>query len=1144
MHITQLEIDNFKSFGKKTKIPFFEGFTVISGPNGSGKSNIIDSVLFCLGLASSRGLRAEKLTDLINLNSGRNTAEVAIQFSDGSSVRRRIRRTASGYYSYHYLNDRLCKQSDVTEFLARIGIKPEGYNVVMQGDITRIMEMSDLERRKILDEIAGVAEFDAKRDQAISELEVVRERIEREELLLRELTDRLADLERERERAIEYRSLQDQLRHYESCRGAARLREKTQELGTIGALLAEQSKALGEAERWRDTKESELADQRGRLQQIDEQIQEKSGQEYLALLERLEGAKSAIKLGEQTTARLAEEKVRNQEALDRTYLDSKRAEARVKECTEAIRNLGIDRANLAMELATLRAQAEKCAEEMDRSTKEQEDARDQLFRWMEEIEQQKSRRADLLHEQDALIERSRLRTSESERLTARLRQIASEIEEKERQIQEAVRVLAECAAQKERIERDISASERALFGQRASQERLRKEIKAREQDLMRLEAQAQARGEGENRAIEAVLGMEGVHGTIAQLGRAPPEYALALDVAAGGRLSNVVVDDDEVAASAIRFLKESKLGRVTFLPLSKLKAVPLPPLQERGAIDYAVNLLEYDKRYDPAFRLVFGATVVMDTLDHARARIGKYRMVTLEGELLERSGSMSGGYYKQRRGFGVAVDEEMNRLRAALAASSQELLECEQAISRLTAEVEDGRTKRTAVDEQIARHRILEEEYRRIAAALRREEEELGTAIRTLDSERSGGPGRLAEIEGVLEGIGAAIARLTADIDALKAKLDDTHLPELVERLEKLKKSIEEMERRLRNKDSDIADMQRERQYFAKRMEELNADRERLQERNRAIEGEIAAIAAEIASHRSGIRDLEERQRSFSRELDDLRRIRDETLHAIHACEQEIAEQNAAMERTRIQIAALRERERTAEAEAEMLRMQCGEVATDLSLAEITEAIRKTEQAIQAIGAVNMLAVEEYDRISARIDERSEKKEVLSRERTMLMERIEKFERLKFDAFMTAYRAIDANFREIFARLTSGSGHLVLENEEDPFAGGLTFAVQPRDKKVHLLSALSGGEKSLTTLAFIFSIQKYMPAPFYALDEVDMFLDGSNVERIASMLKELSAHAQSVVVSLRKPMIEHAERIVGVTLNPDKSTLVTGIRHG
>ncbi len=188
MHITELEIDNFKSFSKKTKIPFLEGFTVISGPNGSGKSNIIDSILFVPGTVElSRNLRAEKLTDFINHDSGRNTAEVALEFSDGTKIRRRIKRTANGYYSYNYLNERLCKQSDIIDHLSKRGIIPHGYNVVMQGDVTRIMEMSDFERRKIIDEIAGVSEFDAKKQQALAELDVVRLRIEREELLLVEL---------------------------------------------------------------------------------------------------------------------------------------------------------------------------------------------------------------------------------------------------------------------------------------------------------------------------------------------------------------------------------------------------------------------------------------------------------------------------------------------------------------------------------------------------------------------------------------------------------------------------------------------------------------------------------------------------------------------------------------------------------------------------------------------------------------------------------------------------------------------------------------------------------------------------------------------------------------------------------------------
>ena len=185
-----------------------------------------------------------------------------------------------------------------------------------------------------------------------------------------------------------------------------------------------------------------------------------------------------------------------------------------------------------------------------------------------------------------------------------------------------------------------------------------------------------------------------------------------------------------------------------------------------------------------------------------------------------------------------------------------------------------------------------------------------------------------------------------------------------------------------------------------------------------------------------------------------------------------------------------------------------------------------------------MLAIEEYEKIQRQVEERTERKETLSKERMNLIDRIEKYEQMKFEAFMTAFKAIDANFREIFARLTSGSGNLVLENEEDPFTGGLTFAVKPRDKKVHLLSSLSGGEKSLTTLAFIFSIQHYIPAPFYAFDEVDMSLDGANVERIAGMIQELAPSSQFVIVSLRKPMIEAAQRIMGVTSRRTRARLL------
>ncbi|HRY74813.1 MAG TPA: chromosome segregation protein SMC [Methanoregulaceae archaeon] len=1143
MHITELEIDNFKSFSKKTKIPFLPGFTVISGPNGSGKSNIIDSILFVLALSSARNLRAEKLTDLINLNSGRNTAEVAIEFSDGTKIRRRIKRTGNGYYSYNYLNDRVCKQADIVEYLAKHGIKPHGYNVVMQGDVTRIMEMSDNERRKIIDEIAGVAEFDAKKDQALRELDVVRERIEREELLLIELQKRVNELKRERTHALEYQKWQKELEFYKTCRSAAKLHDQEKELATLLRVSEEQKIALSRIEADRSLEENELSYYRADIRDLDEEIKKKSGSDYLKLIAELEEAKGAIKVAEQSIVRLKKEKETNLEAVNRVYQDTKRAEARVTECTDQIRTLSIDRTNMAMEVATAKAQLEKVENEIRQHSEDTEGAREKLFALLQKAEEKKGVRSALLHEQDMLIEKSRMRTSELERLTGLLKQLDEEYAAKQAQMTDSDKSVAGLDAEKKALDRTLSELESELFAQRSTLEHVHTEMRDAEQDAIRLEAAMQARGESGGRAIEAVCAMEGVHGTIMGLGKASPEYATALNVAAGQKLQYVVCDNDRVASDAIQFLKNEKLGRVTFLPLNKLKPPALPPVKEPGVIDYAVNLVEYDPKYDRAFAVALGATVIVDTLERARKLIGKYRMVTLDGELLERSGAMTGGSAKKPvKGFGAAVDDEIIRIRARLAELSEEASGIEASVKRLTAEVDGRRATRNEIEQKQARFGMFSEEFSRRFEAITVEKQTIEQAIARQQGETDGATAEVAALEAKLDATTAEINAVNAEIEEIKKRLDDTSIPALTEQMEKKRREIEELERRLRNKEADINDATRERSHFNARIAELGEERARQEERNRQVDAEVAAANEQIAAAKTQIVSIEERQKEFSGAIEELNAKRNEVSAHIAASEQKLLKFDTEREKIKVQADAVSDRAATLGVEIETLRQVVGEVTTDLTLSEIEGKIADADGALRKIGAVNMLAIEEYEKVQRQVDERTERKETLSSERTNIIDRIQKYEQMKFEAFMTAFKAIDANFREIFARLTSGSGHLVLENEEDPFAGGLTFAVQPRDKKVHLLNSLSGGEKSLTTLAFIFSIQQHIPAPFYAFDEVDMSLDGSNVDRIATMIKELAPSSQFVIVSLRKPMITEAERIMGVTIRPDKSTLVTGVK--
>lgn len=1143
MHITELEIDNFKSFLKKTKIPFFEGFTVISGPNGSGKSNIIDSILFVLALSSSRTLRAEKLTDLINLNSAKPTAEVSLSFSDGTKIRRRIKKTGSGYYSYNYLNEKLCKQSEVTEFLSKFGIKPHGYNVVMQGDITRIIEMSDFERRKIIDEIAGVSEFDAKKDQAIRELEVVRERIEREEILLAELGERLTTLSREREQALLYRKWEEQLRMFENCRAAAFLHSKEKELSTVLQAEKEQEILLERAGSDRSLEENERSYLLADLEDLTRQINQKSGSEYLKLIADLEEAKGSIRLAEQTILRLKKEKEGNLEGMNRVFLDIKRAEGRITECSQTIRELTIDRTNLAMEAAAAKGQIAKLEAAIQNQSKDVEGARDELFSLMQSIEAKKGDRSTILHQKDLLLEKRRMRTSERERLEERIRALDTETTSREGQnLQEREQINA-LLSDKSGIERQISSSEASLFAKRASLERTRDELRTIEQEAVRLEAQQQARGEPASRALEAVLAMDGVYGTIAQLGKAPPEYTTALNVAAGAKLHYVVVEDDGVATSAIRYLKDQKLGRLTFLPLSKLKPGPIPEAGGKGIIGPAVRMLEFKPQFEPAFRVVFGGTMVVESLEVGRRLLGKYRMVTPEGELLEKSGAMTGGSFKKAvRGFGAAVEDEIGRLRQHAEGLKSDMGDLESAITHGSTEVEALRGKRAQIEQELQRLTITSEELLKQSDGYLQERERVAADLQEIIEEVKGGTADLAALEASLDTTTGEITQLTRRMEQLKKRLDDTDIPALTDQFEKKRREFDDIERRLRNKESDINDLSRERQHFGSRVEELTSEADRITRANQQIDSDTAAAKDQIEAGKEVIKGIEERQKEFSGELEQLRTRHGQVSDAIRESEKRILEFDLASERIRVQRDALVARKAALSSEIDQLRAEVGGTTTDLTLGEIEDGISEASAAMRKIGAVNMLAIEEYDRVEQRVVERREKKEILSRERSTLLERIERFETMKYEAFMDAFKAIDANFRDIFARLTSGSGRLILENEEDPFSGGLSFAVQPRDKPVHLLSALSGGEKSLTTLAFIFSIQQHIPAPFYAFDEVDMSLDGANVERISAMIRELSPTSQFITVSLRKPMIEGADRILGVTLLPDKSSFVTGVR--
>ena len=473
----------------------------------------------------------------------------------------------------------------------------------MQGDVTRIMEMSDFERRKIIDEIAGVSEFDTKKQQSLAELDIVRERIEREELLLIELSRRANELKREREHALEYQKWQKESPISRTAAPRPSSIDREKELRTLTQSAEEHRIHSPASHPTAASRRTSLSYVKADLKDIDELINKKSGSDYLKLIAELEEAKSGIKLAEQTIVRLRREKETNLEAINRVYMDTKRAEARVAECTDQIRTLTIDRTNIAMEVATSRAQARK---DRDRAQAAQRGHRGSPREAFLPPQRGRGEEGAALGHPPPAGHADREEPDAHDRARTPHRPAPASWTRNTRQNSRSSRDSETSVAGLLDEKKELTGTSRnwrvpSLPSARPSSASARRSARTnRTRSGSRPPSRPGASpGAGRSRRSRP---MDGVHGTIAELGKAPAEYSTALNIAAGNKLQFVVCDDDQIAADAIRYLKEERLGRVTFLPLNKFRPPALPPVKEPGIVDYAVNLLEVRPEVRPGVR--------------------------------------------------------------------------------------------------------------------------------------------------------------------------------------------------------------------------------------------------------------------------------------------------------------------------------------------------------------------------------------------------------------------------------------------------------------------------------------------------------------------------------------------------------------
>jgi chromosome segregation protein len=778
----------------------------------------------------------------------------------------------------------------------------------------------------------------------------------------------------------------------------------------------------------------------------------------------------------------------------------------------------------------------------------------------------------LRHQIEALLQTLEPQRAEQVRLHERANQLQQKIQEQTAAIDNLVQDLAakqdEYASAIEArdgaaihlgtLQKLLTTAEQELQLQQETQTRLMAEQREKQRQLDKLEAQAQAFQEAQGTGATQVLlqaGLSGVCGLVAQLGRVDPKYQLALEIAAGGRLGHLVVEDDGVAAAGIELLKQRRAGRATFLPLNKIRVPQITPLQAwnrpDGLIDHAFNLIDCDDRYRDIFAYVFGNTVVFARMEQARRHLGQYRIVTLDGELLEASGAMTGGSISTRQSalrFGTVQPGESAEaiaLRERLNVIEQILTRSQTALAQATTAVKERSQALTDARQQ---HRELELHAN-----------QLQSQIASLVSQEGHLRTQLTHHTQELATVQTRLQALERDLPIQEAELNQQR--QTLAELEQSQTHSEwqQMQTTIRTQETQLSDRQLALRTAEQRLQDLETQRQRLQEKveqyqrrvqeyrtqqtaqlnqTSALSTQHLALTEQIAQTQASLATLEQTLAAEKQERDRVERQLRETQTTRQQLEWQIQKLQETQQERRQELTALNE---TLAAQQAELPDPLPDVPAEVDLTALQHELRSLQKRLQAMEPVNMLALEEYDRTQARLEDLSQKLTTLEEERTELLLRIENFTTLRQRAFKEAFDAVNQNFQTIFAELSDGDGYLQLDAPDNPFEGGLNLVAHPKGKPVRRLASMSGGEKSLTALSFIFALQRYRPSPFYAFDEVDMFLDGANVERLARMIKHQAQQAQFIVVSLRRPMIESAERTIGVTQARGAYTQVLGL---
>ncbi len=1166
MYLKSIEVHGFKSFANKIVLEFHDGITGIVGPNGSGKSNVADAVRWVLGEQSAKQLRGAKMEDVIF--SGTQTrkplgyAFVAITLDNSDhklpieyeevTVARRVYRSGESEY---LINGSPCRLKDVNELFMDTGIGKEGYSIIGQGQIDKILSGKPEDRRELFDEAAGIVKFKRRKNAAEKNLEEERLNLSRITDIIKEIEKQLSPLEKQSGVAKIYLKLKEELKSLEVnqfLKEFDKLRtskEQLEEKLTIATTDFEQTKL-----EYENTKEEYV--------RLEQQLEECD-----LVIEEDKNTYNELKLGREKAEgeiKVLLEQINSLQQND-VYIEGRIAgntrEIELKKSEESgylEEKAGIDDKISTMDdvLSAALEELNRIKENISRFTKEIEECNNGIFEHLNINSGIKSN----MQRYETMLEQNTLRKAD---LNQRILKNKSEeclYEEAIKACHDTLKAVNEVITLKtqesNQLEQRINDTQTAIDVCNTKHNELQAAYlgeKSRLESLMNLTERYEGYGNSIKKVMERKPQMPGIIGVVADIIKVEKTYETAIETALGGSIQNIVTDDEGTAKSLIAYLKQNKFGRATFLPLTNMSSGNGmnndKVLKEPGVLGIASGLVEADKKFNALIDYLLGRIIVVDEIDHATVLAKKYnytlRIVTLEGELLTPGGSISGGAYKNA---------------SNLLGRRREIEEMEQQVAALDQQIKELLSKREEARELRAK---LRQELEDLKTSLQEKFLEQNTAKLSLDREMT----KKSEAEAVFQEYTRELQEIELQAKDLKDNLSklseslnqNTQLNKEKEtQIEQLNRLLEEertKEQAANEKVSahrlELSSLEQSSQYILENIRRIKRDIEKLYEEESSLKADIQktsqvieekqAIISEtqklIATLETQISELEEQIRQKSAEREHITSIhknffakREELSTRMTELDKECfrlnGQRDKILEQTDLLTAYMWE-------EYELTYTTASELPIDeeISLTQAKKLIAEIKSKIKELGDVNVNAIEDYRNLSERYEFLSTQREDLIKAEEALLQIINELDTEMRIQFEEKFKAINEEFNLVFKELFGGGqADLELTESEDILEAGIRINAQPPGKKLQNMMQLSGGEKALTAISLLFAIQNLKPSPFCLLDEIEAALDDSNVGRFAKYLHKLTKDTQFIIITHRRGTMAAADILYGITM--------------